>query len=165
MTRGRHLREEELARLSNGEIPGSDIVEHLRWCTRCRSAAAEYDWLQEEIASTLGVVAEAVSIPRPQWREVSGRLLVGHRRAVVRHQLSGAVGIVAVCLMVIGSSVMGASAAAQSAQAPEIVTAPPPIVVAISENPLPTAVTPTRDSSDADAVLSPVPALAPLPTP
>ncbi len=152
-----HLQERELARLSDREVIEAEVIDHLRWCARCRSVAAEYDWLQEEITTTLGTVAEAVPIPQPTWREISSGLHTDRQRVMVRRRLSAAMGVAMACLLIIGPSVLDVGAAVQSTLSPSVMTAPMPITAAVA--------TPILHRSEKDTALTLAPTLAPLPTP
>ena len=152
-----HLQERELARLSDREVIEAEVIDHLRWCARCRSVAAEYDWLQEEIATTLGTVAEAVPVPRPTWREISSGLHTDRQRVMVRRRLSAAMGVAMAGLLIIGPSVLDVGAAVQSTPSPRVMTAPMPIT--------PPVATPILHPSEKDTALTLAPTLAPLPTP
>jgi hypothetical protein len=152
-----HLEERELARLSDREVIDVEVIDHLRWCARCRNVAAEYDWLQEEVATTLGTVAEAVPIPRPTWRGISSGLHTDRQRVMVRRRLSAAMGVAMACLLIIGPSVLGGGVAIQSTLSPDVMTAPMPITAAVA--------TPILHRSEKDTALTLAPTLAPLPTP
>ena len=70
-----HLGEMELA-CSKGEFEAS-FADHLRWCAQCRSLAAEYRWLGEQLTDALASVSEVVPVARPKWRAVKRRIVVG----------------------------------------------------------------------------------------
>ena len=54
-----HLVETELACVSDGKHHES-AAEHLRRCAQCRSAVAEYAWLQEQVVTALATAADTV---------------------------------------------------------------------------------------------------------
>ena len=70
-----HPSEADLACLSellndsdlDGEVPNAEMIEHLRWCTDCRSVVADHHWLRKKVTTTLAIAADAVSVPRPKW--------------------------------------------------------------------------------------------------
>jgi hypothetical protein len=125
-----HLTELELARAAAGD--GSEnLIDHLRWCGQCRTAVAEYGWLQEEIERTLEAEAAGAPVPEADWMGARERLqstrpvsAVGRRAAAV--SLAAAVClVVAVPLAVAG----GNRAWAMAPRTEEVSTAPSPAAV------------------------------------
>lgn len=165
-----HLRETELACLSDGE-PDVEMAEHLRWCARCRSIATDYRWLQGEIKATLAAVADAVAVPGPKWRVVQERMSASQRRRVAVPRVSAVASVVsAVCLMLSVSPVLGTAAIAQTARTlpPEPIVAPAPAMAVVSSEPgehLALMATPTPDISHEEAALALTPAVMLPPTP
>jgi len=96
MTRRKYIRMGETGNIDHAGHPGqfelaclgepgagerdADIVEHLRWCARCRSAVADYRWLEGEIEAALSAAAAAAPLPRPKWWDVRGRVFAGQAR-------------------------------------------------------------------------------------
>jgi len=94
----RHPTELELARAAAGDRC-EDLVEHLRWCPRCRTTVADYGWLQGEMARTLAAEAERAPVSEPDWVGLRARLqsprpmgAVGRRAAAL--SLAAVVGLV-----------------------------------------------------------------------
>jgi hypothetical protein len=163
-----HPAEGELAGLSS-EPAGGGILEHVRFCARCRSVLADHNWLQQELSEALRSVANEICVPRPAWWEVQGLLLENRRRQSLRTQVSAAVSAaVAVCVLLCVPGFMRPAAVARGLQ-PEVSVRPTPVMV-----PQPSLVRGTSRSSRTSAVLtvsrsasesSRGPALVPLPTP
>lgn len=168
-----HLGEIELAQLSDKagrEAVGAEIVEHLRWCARCRSAVADYGWLQREISATLTAAADGVFVPRPQWWAVQERVFAGRRRQITAWRVSSIAGVaLAVCLMVAGATIAASPAPSTGAVAqtlsPELVVAPAPVtVIASGEHSISMSMaTPTPAMSCDVTLLSPALGLPPTP--
>ena len=105
----RHPTELELARAAGGHRC-EDLVEHLRWCRRCRSTLADYEWLQDETERTLTAEADGAPVPDSDWVGLRARLqspgplpAVGQRAVAV--SLAAMVGlIVMVPVVVAGES-------------------------------------------------------------
>ena len=163
--RERHPREIELARLSDGEAVSAEMAEHLRWCARCRSAVADYDWLQGEIAVTLAAAAE-IPAPRPQWWAVRERVFASQRRQITGWRISALSSVVlAVCLMFSAFPMQSATVAALTTfpsgrsplgASPEPMVAPAPVTVAVTLVATPTPTTEMPLSTPA-FVLPPTP--------
>ncbi len=142
MMREFHLQETELACADIGAADASldmdasvgtsvDVAEHLRWCARCRSTAAEYRWLGERIEDTLAAAADRVKVPRPRWRVVKRRVAAGERRRLTGWRASATAGIaLAICAMLSLSSIAGAAVATQTSF-PEAVMTPASATVSI----------------------------------
>ena len=157
-----HLRDTELARLSDGET--SEVTEHLRWCARCRSTLADYRWLEGELAATLTMVANAVPVPRPRWGAVQGRLAASQRRQATGWRASFASVVLAVCFALLAPAFLSPVGVAQTRQ-PRVVVVPTPARIAVSDDHLPSAATPTPAILREHAALSPTPVFELLPTP
>ena len=161
---GAHLREVELARLDGGEV-STEVAEHLRWCARCRSVVADYRWLQGELASALGAVADRVTVPRSNWRDVQTRLRAGGQKQAVGQRLSGVTSaVLAVGLMVMASPIMGTAAEAR-ALPPQATPVPPPASLVASAEAQFTLATPTPAFSIEEADGSTTPSFETRPTP
>ena len=159
-----HPKEKELARFGEGDV-SVVVAEHLRWCARCRSAVADYRWLQGEIEATLTAAAEAVVVPGPKWWAVQERLFASRRRLVMGRRVSAfASTILAVCLMMSVPNFLGLAVAAQMSQ-PEVVVVPAPVTAAVSGASVASMATPTPVMSCADAEPSSTPAFVLPPTP
>ena len=118
-----HLRESDLSRLGDGEL-NAEVMEHLRWCARCRTSAAEFDWLRQEIATTLSAAATAAPRSQPKWWDVQQRLTVGQQRGAAGRRLSVIAGVVlAISLVLVVPSFLGTTAVAQQTASPEPVVA------------------------------------------
>jgi predicted anti-sigma-YlaC factor YlaD len=145
MMREFHLQETELACADIGAAV--DVTEHLRWCARCRSTAAEYHWLGERIGDTLAATADRVIVPRPRWRVVKRRMADGQKRRLAGWRASATAGIaLAICAMLSLSSVAGAAVATQTAF-PEAVMTPPSATTSISGAHTVSGATPTPIAS------------------
>ena len=97
-----HPDEIELARLAEIDSGAADaeMLEHLRWCARCRTLVADYRWLQDEMVGALGATADAVRVPRPRWWAVHDGLIIGQRKQNTVSRISAiASAVLAVCLM------------------------------------------------------------------
>jgi len=127
-----HPREIELARMGDGEADAgvrrsAAVMEHLHWCARCRSVVADYVWLQGEIAATLVTAADAVPVPRSKWWVVQDALFTSQRRQITGWRVSAAASVVlAVCLMLVTSPVLGTAVVARTLP-PEVMVAPAPV--------------------------------------
>lgn len=154
--RERHPREIELARLGDREAVSTEMAEHLRWCTHCRSVVADYDWLQGEIAATLEAAAE-VPAPRPQWWAVRERVFAGQQRQITGWRISALSSVVlAVCLMFSAFPVQSSTVAALTSL-PEPIVAPAPVTVAVTLMATPTPTTETVPPSTPAFMLPPTP--------
>jgi hypothetical protein len=158
-----HLRETQLACSDTG---GADTVGHLRWCAQCRSSAAEYRWLGEQIEDALTATASGVKLPRPSWRAVKRRVVAGRERRAAGWRASATAGLaLAICAILSLSSIAGVAVATQTSS-PEAVMTPAPVVAsipdvsAISSGPTATPRV-SHDMSEAPTAL----ALPSLPTP
>jgi len=175
---GVHPKEVELTCLSDGEAGvetartanirrTANVREHLRWCARCRSVVADYGWLQGEIAATLAAAADAVLVPRPKWWAVQEVLLASQRRQIAGCRVSAVASVVlAVCLMLSLSPVLGTAVAARTLP-PAAMVAPAPATAAASGERMAAVATPTPAMSleGGEAESSPTPAFIPPPTP
>jgi hypothetical protein len=162
-----HLRDTELACLSDGLSEGgmdAGAAEHLRWCARCRSALADYRWLQGELAASLAVAADAVVVPRPRWRAVQGQLRTRRRQAAGWRASAFAGVALAICFLLL-VPVLSPVAAAQSLPYPAMATAPTLAEAAASADSLAAATTPTPAALCEGAPFSATPAFQPLPIP
>jgi hypothetical protein len=154
--RERHPREIELARLGDREAMSMEMAEHLRWCAHCRSVAADYDWLQGEIAATLEAAAE-VPVPRPQWWAVRERVFADQQRQITGWRISALSSVVlAVCLMFSAFPVQSSTVAALTSL-PEPIVAPAPATVAVTLVATPTPTTETVPPSTPAFMLPPTP--------
>ena len=131
--RQNHLQESELARIGDGKL-GAEAMEHLRWCTRCSSTAADYRWLGTEVTAALQMSALKIPTPQPKWLEVQKRLHAYQRRLVETCRVAAAssIGLV-ICMMLVAS---------------------PILVVSIGAQPLPPQPTPDPSSATFDAQVS-----------
>jgi hypothetical protein len=165
---GVHLRETELACADMGEADArvsTDADEHLRWCARCRSAAAEYRWLGERIEDTLVATAGMVNVPRPRWRVVKRRMAAGQKRRITGWRASATAGIaLAICAILSLSSIVGVTVAAQTSP-PEAVMTPAAVTADVSDADTFSGATPTPGVSREDVELPSILTLPPLPTP
>jgi hypothetical protein len=96
----KHPQELELAGASE------KLVDHLRWCSRCRGVAADYEWLKEEIPAAFDAGLEAVAVPAPTWESVRDRLRPRQRCAAGRQLVAIAATAVMACLMLVAPSVV-----------------------------------------------------------
>ena len=120
-----HPQETELAFLAEEKGDG-DVADHLRWCARCRSVVADYRWLGGEIEATLSAAAAAVPVPRPRWLAVQEHLVARQRRQAVGWRVSAVASVVlAFCLMLAVSPILGTAAAARTLP-PQALVAPAP---------------------------------------
>jgi hypothetical protein len=158
-----HPGETELARFSDGAA-GAGVAEHVRWCARCRSVVADYAWLGGEIGATLAAAADAVPVPRPRWWAVQEHLLAGQRRVAGWRASALASVMLAFCLMLSLSPVLGPAAVARTLL-PEAATAPAPETAAVPGASLVPLATPTPAIADGQATPAPTPAFALPPTP
>jgi len=156
-----HLSETDLASLSD-DGPDEGVAEHLRWCARCRSAAAGYRWLQGEIKGALADAADAAPVPRSKWWAVQAGVRAGRRRQVVGGRISVfASALAAVCLMLFVPGFSDSAVTAQTNQL-ELAAVPAPITVPV-EHAL-SVTTPTPALSCEEATPSPTPAFVLPPT-
>ncbi|MBN1979308.1 MAG: hypothetical protein JW918_18075 [Anaerolineae bacterium] len=159
-----HLREIEMA-CSKDEFE-ADAADHLRWCARCRSLAAEYRWLDERLADALASVSENVPVVRPGWRAIKQRIVAGRQRRIAGWRVSAIVGVALVsCILLLVSSVVGATVAAQLAS-PEAVVTPIAAVTAVaSEGPAASWATSTPIVPHVGVEAPSASLLVPIPTP
>ncbi len=144
------------------------IAAHLRWCTRCRSLAAEYDWLRQAMVVSLRDVADSAPTPTPKWHHVRGGVLAQERRWGLGVRLSAAFGAaLLVCQLLVAVPIWhGAQPNGMVAQR----TNPPRVSVATAPRvgmglaPAVAGATPTPVTSDVGERL-PTPAPMLLPTP
>jgi hypothetical protein len=159
-----HLQETKLACSDGGEAD-ADAAEHLRWCARCRSVVAEYRWLGEQVVGALVAAAEAAPVPRPKWGSVKRRVIAGRRRRVAGWRASAIASVaLAVCTVLLLSSILGATVAAQLAS-PEAVMTPLSATVVVAEGSVTLGATPTPMVSPESLGAPSTPALGPIPTP
>lgn len=159
-----HLGEMELA-CSKGEFDAS-AADHLRWCARCRSLAAEYRWLDGQLVDALVSASEVVPVARPKWRAVKQRIAIGRQRRIAGWRASAIASVaLAICMLLSISSVVGATVAAQLTS-PEAVVTPAAAVTAVaSEGPAASQATSTPIASHEGVEMPSGPMLAPIPTP
>jgi len=159
-----HPREAELIRFGDGEA-STDVAEHLRWCAHCRSVVADYRWLQREIVTTLAAAADAVPVPRSKWWAVQEVLFATQQRLVVGWRVSAVASVVlAVCLMLSLSPVLGVAVAARTLP-PAPMIAPAPATTVVSGEQKISRATPTPVVSSEEVTPLPTPALMLPPTP
>lgn len=159
-----HLLETELAFLSDGETDDS-VAEHLCWCVRCRSTAADYRWLQGEIETILTAAADAVPVPRAKWWAVQAGVRAGRRRQAVGARVSSFASVVmAACLMLFAPAFLSQSAATEVKQ-PQLVVIPAPVTVSVAGERAITVDTPTPAICSQEATPLPTPAFVLPPTP
>ena len=108
------------------KIPDAEMAEHLRWCADCRSVVADHHWLQENITTMLAIAVDTVPVPQPKWWAVQEGLLSRRQRLAASWQGSTIASVVlAVCLMLSLSPVLGSAAMmAQTSPMAVIATAP-----------------------------------------
>ncbi len=158
-----HLVETELARVSDGKRH-ADAAEHLRRCAQCRSAVAEYTWVQGQVATALAAAADTVTVPRSGWRAVRRRLAAERQRQIAGWRASAVTSaVLAVCLVLAASPVLGVAVA--QASLPARATLPSPATDVVSGDRAVSTFTPTPAASDTGAATPSAPALMPLPTP
>ena len=129
-----HLTDLELAQ--EAEERTSDYVrEHLRWCSACRRAAAEYGWLEDELGRALKAEAGRARLPGPAWEAVHRRIRTprhhvppGRRAAALSLALMVSVMVLAPLVMVGGNW-----AWATAARLEDLTTAPAPAAVTVDE--------------------------------
>jgi len=167
-----HPEERALARWAESGADPS-VEEHLRWCARCRSAAADYRWLEQEVGAALAEAADAAPVPRPKWWEVRGRLFAGQPHPGSVWRASVVVGAVLIFCQAIALP-----PAASPALAVDPATAPPPVVALVSRapgsaslstdavepmaTPTPNASLDAEDGADGETRAAPSPTLAPV---
>jgi len=158
-----HLRDIELAWLSDEEnaLP-LEREAHLRWCGRCRSALAEYRWLQKELAVALADAAESAPAPRLQWQAVRSRVSVERRGAANRRVSAFASMVLAVCFALSLSTFLSPTLAARTPQ-PEPAAFPAPLAAASVVGA--STATPTPAAPGEQAEMQSTPSLIPPPTP
>ena len=125
-----HLTELELARAAAGD-GSEDLIDHLRWCGQCRTAIAEYGWLQEEIERALEVEADGAPVPEPDWMGVRERLQSPKPVSVIGRRAAAVSLAAAVCLVVaVPLAVAGGNRAwAMAPKLDDVSTAPSPVAV------------------------------------
>lgn len=160
-----HPDEIKLARLAETDNGAADaeMLEHLRWCARCRTLVADYRWLQDEMAGALGFAADAVRVPRPRWWTVHNELITGQRKQNTVGRVSAiASAVLAVCLMFFGPLIpvpsllgsVGVSQISQRASSVLIVSYPEAVIATA-----PTAAVPSSTIYGAVSVATPTPSL------
>jgi hypothetical protein len=169
-----HLHETELACVTSGEVcvpadanaPASaGVAEHLRWCTQCRSTAAEYRWLEERIEDALAEAASTVSVPRPKWQAIRRQMTVEQNRQVTGWRASATAGItLAICAILSLSSIVGGMVIAQTSS-PEAVMTPASVTAILSDGYVPSGATPTPGASCAGMESLSTLTLPTIPTP
>jgi len=108
-----HLTELDLAGHTDGA--SESVEEHLRWCSRCQGAAAEYRWLEDELTKVLAAAGDAGMVPRPKWWTVSGRLALDRRRLATARRASVLASVVlSASLLISCSGLFGPALAAGS---------------------------------------------------
>ena len=128
----RHPTEIELAKAGEAAAR-EEVAEHLRWCSRCRGIAADYEWLDEGIAAALDAGLEDVAVPKPSWETVHDGF-ESRQRVVVGGRVLAVAGAVAVaCLMLGASSILGGGPYRRGTVAPDMVTAPLPISAPVED--------------------------------
>ena len=154
-----HLRESELAHIGDGKL-STEVAEHLRWCTRCSSAAADYRWLQTEITATLSMRAHKAPAPQPRWQDVRQRLCTYQRRLMEMCRIAAASTIgVAISLMLVASPIPVVATGTQA-----LPPQPTPDPSSATFN-APVSATPTPALTREVAVPPSTPVLVPNPTP
>lgn len=128
-----HPDELELARASELEA-GGDLADHLRWCSRCRAVAADYEWLDEEIAGAFDAGLEEADVPRAGWESVDERLRP-RQRSAVGGQFAALVGAVVVtCMMLVAPSVLVREAHGGGRVAGEMATVRLPVSAVVDDH-------------------------------
>lgn len=124
-----HPTELELARWAEDGRP-EELMEHLRWCRRCRNDVSEYRWLQEEIDRALKAEAGGAPVPEPDWRCVWKQIDEGPGAVSPAGRRAAAVSLAAmVCLMLAVPLVVvgGNRAWAMAPRLEDVSTAPTPV--------------------------------------
>jgi hypothetical protein len=114
-----HPQELELARTSEAGTSGG-LADHLRWCSRCRGVAADYEWLEGEITYALDAALKDVPVPQPEWEGVNERLELDPRRVVGRQILAAAATAMMAYLMLVAPSFVGGGLRAEGVPSPDI---------------------------------------------
>jgi hypothetical protein len=185
-----HPDESALARLAEADdgtalasAATAEMLEHLRWCARCRTRVADYRWLQDEIVGALGSTADAVCVPHPRWWAVREELIAKTRQQSTASRVSAlASAMLAVCLiffrpLISVPSLLGTTQPASPVwmvSYPEavIATAPTAAVPSSTLSESPAGATPTpdlarpgRSRETGEAISQPTPVYMQLPTP
>jgi hypothetical protein len=161
----------------------AEMLEHLRWCARCRTRVADYRWLQDELVGALGATADAVRVPHPRWWAVREGLITTTRQRSTASRVSAlASAVLAVCLMFFRPlipvpSLLGTTQPASPVwmvSYPEAVIATAPTAAVSSSTlsestagatPTPNLVQPGRSREVREAISQPTPVYMQLPTP
>jgi hypothetical protein len=144
---------------TDNEAADAAMLEHLRWCARCRTLVADYGWLQDEIAGALGSAADTVRVPRPRWWAVHNELIIGQRKQNTVGRVSAiASAVLAVCLMFFRPlipvpSLLGGTGMSQAASM--LMVSYPEAVIATA----PTAAVSSSTLSGSTLVATPTPSL------
>jgi hypothetical protein len=163
-----HPTDFQLASLSD-EGASSGGRKHIRSCARCRSAVADYEWLEAELAATLETAAKRARSPRATWWELQNRLNESRHLQVVRLRASAVLSAaMTVCLLLCAPSLIKPAAAAQAPR-PAVSVRPTPIAIAESTEGVDGSLS-SRTSTLLTALgtaqqSSVAPSLVPLPTP
>jgi hypothetical protein len=126
-----HPKETELARFSD-EQPSASVADHLRWCARCRSGVADYQWLGGEIEATLKAAADEVPVPRPRWWAVQARLRAGQQRRAAGWRASAFASIALVISFVLCVPNVACPVVAAPVPPPKAATVPPSVTAFVS---------------------------------
>ena len=159
-----HPKEPELARFSDGQ-PSANVAEHLRWCGRCRSSVADYQWLGGELEATLKAAAGDVPVPRPRWWAVQARLRAGQQRRAAGWRASAFASIALVVSFVLCVPNVGCPVAAAPVPQPRAATVPSPVTTFVSDARIVTLATPTPAIPPGEETPLLTPAFALPPTP
>lgn len=108
-----HLREIELARVSDGEA-SEEIAGHVDCCSSCRWRLSDYEWLQREITAVFDTEAAVAAVPRPDWQVVRERVGSSSEKGSERPVLI-TVGVALIaCVILAAPSILGRKVEAQT---------------------------------------------------
>ncbi len=120
-----HLTETELAQLSE-EAVDQDLKVHVEGCLQCRQVAADYGWVEGEIAAALQAKAGGVPVPERSWQAVRDQVRQGDHRSG-RRRLLVVAGVASILLAtIIGPWLLDSDVEVQRASSFAAVTAPAP---------------------------------------
>jgi hypothetical protein len=127
--------------------------------------AEERGWLESQMGAALVAAADAVPVPRPRWRAVRRQVRAARRRRIVGWRASAVgSGVLAICVMLSLSPVLGVAVAQTVYPSRPTLPRLPSPVVNESAVPAPATPTPLVASGEIDVELL-APTLIPLPTP
>jgi hypothetical protein len=100
-----HPDEVELAEAAEAGA-SRELGDHLRWCSSCRTAAADYEWLGGEIAEALEAGVQDVAVPKPRWRDLEERLRPDGRSTGDQPLLALAGAVALTCIALVAPSLL-----------------------------------------------------------